>query len=298
MTKKIILGLVAVAVVGLVAAPASAACIPDKAAVTYGAQPTYWHSANSNPGTMLGQSWQVGGPGIWNSGSGTPLDCNNIDQGSGSPGFIYQIPGTDKVGLNLHMGSCGTGCPANGATVAMAAYKSTAQGTEFLIASVAETPAAAFNFDYSQQGDHNLAPLPRPRVTSSSKAGTIVTLNIAADATLGGVYGSASSVTGYRILSAQSATEPGRNAAAYTLRGTIGGTGGAAGTGQVTVDCGASTADIWVVTALNLENGGVAGGAVSAPTRVNCNPNLADPKFKIVPKKSTGLGQSEHNLNN
>jgi len=288
MTKKIILKLAVVASAALVVVPAaSASCLPDKSASTYGASLAYWHAASTAAGTLLGQTWQLGAPGVWNNGAGA-TDCNGIDQGSGSPGFLYFAGSNDKIGLNLHMGTCGAGCPAGLSTVAVAAYKRSATGTELLVATIGETPAGVANFDFSTQGDHNLVPLPRPRVTTSSRAGNLVNVAVAVSPVSAGLYGpnAGSAITGYNILSAQSATDPGRNAAAYSLRSSIPAAGGAAGTSSsFSVDCTNTTQDQWVVTQINFENGGLPGNSVSAATRINCNPALADPKFTIVPKK-------------
>lgn len=292
MMKKIVLGLAVTALVGVAFAPtASASCLPDKAASTYGAGLAYWHGVTPVAGsTLSGQTWQLGAPGVWSTGN-----CNQVDQGSGSPGFLYFAG--ENIGLNLHLGTCGNGCPAGGSTLVIAAYKTSPAGTEFLVATIAETPAGVVNFDYSTQGDHNLVTLPRPRATSSSRAGSLVNVGIQIPAVSGGLYGpgAASAITGYNVLSAPSSTDPGRNAAAYTLRTTIPAAGGVAGTGTIQVDCTNPSTDQWVVTQIVFENGGVLGSAASQATRVNCNPALADPKYKIIPKKGVPKNVNPNN---
>jgi hypothetical protein len=126
-------------------------------------------------------------------------------------------------------------------------------------------------------------------VVSSSRVGTLVNVSVQVPSIAGGLYGpnAASAVTGYNILSAPSATNPGRNAAAYSLRTAVVAPGGTTGTsGTVPVDCTNVNADQWVVTQLTFEAGAVLSSSVSEPTRVNCNPALADPKYKIIPKKT------------
>lgn len=289
MNKRIGLGMAVVIAVLAIAPSASASCNPDKSLGTYGAGLVYWHSTTSDPGTLVGQTWQVGNPGGWNQGSGA-LDCNNVDQGSGSPGFLY-FAGGDKIGVNLHMGTCGTGCPAplGGNTVAVSAQKSYAGGTDFLLATFAENPAGVLNYDFSTQGDHNLVSLPRPHVLSSSRAGTTVNLSVQVPAVSGGLYGpsAANSIIGYNILSAQASADPGRAASSYTQLATISAPGGVASASTpVGVNCSNTAQDQWIVTQLVFEAGSTPSRAVSQATRVNCNPALADPKnYKLIPKK-------------
>jgi len=285
MTKKTVFGVAVVALAALVMVPsASATCASIRSANTYNAiegGQAYWISPIGESGNLVGQTWQLGAPATWSTGNCT--------------GFLYFSVG--GINLNLEMSSCGAGCPAPGATLAVLAQNQGAQGTDFLVATIGETPARSVNYDYSTQGNHNLVPMPRPRVTSSNRAGSAVNLGIQVPAASAGLYGpnAASAISGYNILSASSATNPGRNAAAYTLRATIPAAGGGAGTGAVTVDCTNTAQDQWVVTQIQFENGGVLSSAVSDATRINCNPALADPKYKIVPKRGTpkqGVGTS------
>jgi hypothetical protein len=284
MTKKIVLGLAVVAFAVVVMAPAaSASCIPGKSAQTFNAQAltyAYWTSPSGTPGTVVGQFWQLGNPA---AGSGNSTVCPNM--------LYFSAAG---MNLNLDLGACSAGCV--GGTMAVLAQNQTPAGTEFLVATIVETPANTVNFDYSTQGDHAMVQLPRPRVTSSSRAGASVNLNVQVPAISDGLYGpnAANAITGFNILSASGTTDPGRNAAAYTLRSSIAAAGGGAGTGAVTVDCTNTAQDQWVVTQLALDGGQVS-STVSAATRVNCNPALADPKYKIVPKRGTpkqGVGTS------
>jgi hypothetical protein len=296
MTKKFVFGVAIVALVFVVMAPAaSASCGVDKAASTYASGLAYWHSPVGDSGVLRGQSWQLGAPAVWNSSGG--LNCNDIDQGGGSPGFLYHIAGTDKIGLNLHMGTCGQGCPApnNANTVVVLATNKGATGTDFLVATINETQTN-INYDFSTLGDLTTIPLPRPKVLSSSRAGSNVNLSIGIDSIAGAFHGpnAAQAVTGYNVLSASSATDPGRSAAAYTLRGTIAAPGGAAATVPVVVDCGNLANDQWVTTQIVFEGGVVLSDSVGGATRIKCNPALADPKYKIVPKKGMGSSPVQH----
>jgi hypothetical protein len=276
MTKKIVFGVAAIVVSAVLMAPsASAACASPRTASTFGSGTTgYWL-----PATVLGtsslQTWQLGAPGTW-AGTG----CSSDQLFPDGPGFS----------LNLNLSGCGAGCPSPLATLAVLAQNKTATGTEFLLATVVETPLAANNFDYGPQGNHTMIKVPRPRVLSSSRAATNVNLSVGIDSIAAGLFGpnAASAVTGFNILTASSATDPGTDASAYSLRSTIPNPGGTGATQPVTLDC-TNLTDQWIVTQIQFENGTVLGNSVSAATRVRCNPALADPKYKVVPKKVGAL---------
>lgn len=277
MTKKIVFGVMTVALVAFVAAPsASASCNPNKTASTFGSGTTaYWLPATV-VGTASLQSWQLGAPGNWAS-TGCPSDGLFGD----GPGFS----------LNFQMGTCGAGCPTSGSTLAILAQNRVAVGTEFLLATVIETPASANAFDYGPQGNHTMIPIPKPFVISSTRSGSNVNLVVKLPSIAGGLFGpnAASAVTGFNLLSASSTTNPGSAASAYSLRSTVASPGGAEVASQpLTVDCSNINQDQWVVTQIQFENGTVLGNSVSAPVRVNCNPALATPKtppkVKVAPK--------------
>ncbi|HEX4825670.1 MAG TPA: hypothetical protein VFV19_15315 [Candidatus Polarisedimenticolaceae bacterium] len=286
MTKKIVLGLAIVAVAALVAMPASASCIPGKSAQSFNVQAgqyAYWTSTSTD-GNLLGLTWQLGAPGTWN-GNGGVVNCNTFS-------WMYFSPAGANV--NLDLGSCGSGCPANGSTLAVLGQHQPAGSTKtnFILATVVETPANTVNFDYSAQGNHNFVELSRPHVVSSSRAGSTVNLNLSLPSIAGGLYGpnAASAVTGYVVRSVSASARPDRNAASYgTVLGTFPASGGVAASAAVGVDCSNIANDQWVVTQLSFEGGAVVSQVVSEPTQVKCNPALADPKFKIVPKKAGSL---------
>lgn len=287
MIKKIAFGAALLAVVAGLAPSASASCLPAKSAGTYNTGAltyTYWHSPTGNTGTLIGQFWQVGNSTASNTGN-----CPTTFPGKGGLGTVGLYFGGPGIGLSLDLGACGNGCVAN--TMGYLAQKKTSDGTqgEFLYATVAETPNGGLNFDYSvTPANPNLVVIPRPRVTGSSRAGTNVNLNITVDPVSAGVFGSAApgSVTGYRILSKSSPGDPGRDASSYdtTPLASLAGPGGATASGAVVVDCSNTAQDRWVVTQLSFEGGLQFSNVVSGATRVGCNPLLADPHFKIIPK--------------
>jgi len=286
MTKKIVFGVVLVALVALVTVPsASANCNPAKSAVTFGGGVTaYWLPVTA-VGTLAGQAWQLGAPGT----SSASVAC--VDFASSL------FPDTSGVSLQFNLGAaCNAGCPAATApalpTLAFLAQNKTATGTEFLLATVVETPGnASGNFHYGFQGNHNMITLPSPTVISSSKALSVVTLHVGIPSIAAGLYGpgAASAVSGFNVVSALSETNPGTDASLYQTRASVASAGGAAVLDQaVTVDCAAATGlqDQWVATQISFEGGSVLSSAVSAPRRVHCLGALADPKYKVVPKKA------------
>ena len=139
-----------------------------------------------------------------------------------------------------------------------------------------------------------MVPIPRPRITSSSKAGSIVSVQFTVDpANLGAYDGSAGVITGYNILSKLSGTDPGRSASGYdaapvTSLSAAGG-GSASTATAVSVDCSGGSPSLsrrWVVTQLVTANG--PSPTVSEATLVSCDGSLAEPpggKYKIVKPK-------------
>lgn len=299
MTKKIVFGVAAVALAAVVMAPAaSAACGSVRTASTYNSATTlfaYWHAPSGDTGTINqldGQTWQLGNFGQWNGGN-----CATTDVGNGGPGFLYF--GTGGIGLNMHMESCGNGCPSPLSTLAVLAQKIDPSGVvDFLFSTQQEIPGPV-NYDYSLQGDHNMIRLPTPVVQTSSLSAGVVSMTVTVPSIAAGLFGpnAASGVSGYKILSALSATDPGNLATSYpNVAATISAAGGSAsGPTTFTLPCSAAGgADQWVATQITFENGTVLSDTVSGARRVHCGGAVADPKYKIVPKKTAGVAPSSH----
>ncbi len=276
MTKKIIAVAALALMVAVVAAPnASASCNPPKYISTYnGSAYCYWHTGldTTNPAAGLVTKMWAGAVDV----TGT---CN----------FLYFGTNAGDVGLNGDFGqSClpGAACPAG--NVSVLAAVTLGGKTDFLVTQAPETPAGARNYDFSNTA-HPMVPLGRPRVTSSSRAATNVNLNLAIDAISAGLYdGTASQVTGYNVLSAASASDPGRAASAYTLASAAaGGVGGAAATAVASVDCSNTALSRWVVVQAVTAAGPLP--VVGEATQVNCNPSLADPKYRKLGHKPTDV---------
>jgi len=283
MTRKIVFGVMTVALVAIVAMPsASAACNPPKSAVTFGAAGTaYWLPATA-VGTASVQAWQLGAPGTF-AGTG----CPNTFLFPDGPGFS----------LNYDLGFCGAGCPGplNANILAVLAQNRTATGTEFLLATAAENAAAINNYEFAPQGNHTMIPIPKPFVNDSARVGSNVNLHISIPSIAGGCFGpnAASAITGFNVLAASTpraqASDPGRDASAYSLRSTIPSAGGAPVLlAPITLDCSNTANDQWVVLQIQLENGTVLSNSVGQSIRVNCDPTLANPKtpkVKVAPKE-------------
>jgi hypothetical protein len=292
MTKKIVFGVAIVAVAALVMAPsASASCPGSRTANTYSSSGTaYWHlPAGDVPGTLVGQAWQLGSPGTFNS-MGGPIPCQGI--------LYFSGPGNVNLGANF--GECGFGCPTTGSTLAVAATHTQPNGASaVLIATVVERTGTTSNFDYGDQGDHNLVRLPAPKINGSGpRAGNIlpITVSVPTFLTAGnGLYGpnAGTAISGYKVVAALSTGEPSRDAAVYNATvtgGTLAAPGGAPVTNtSVQLDCGSTPGvDGWVALQIQFENGGVAQSAVSKPMRVHCQGALADPKYKPIRGKKVG----------
>lgn len=283
MAKKIVFGVaLALVIVGLAAPSASAACNPPKSLSTYngvtGAY-VFFHTTLPTPTTLVGKVWDASG-----DHTGT---CND-----GNQTFLY-FGGPGDIGVNLSLGeACVPGCPTGTSTLQVTVGNA-AGGTQTVVNRVVETPAGGNNFDFSAEpaGDLQMGDYPRPRATASNRSGSNVILNVGLDPSAG-LYkdGTGTDITGYNIVSASGATDPGPSASAYTLRQFVAAPGGAAGTASgITVDCSNIANDQWVAAQLVSATGGPS-SSVGARTRVKCNPALANPKYNVVPKKGMSTG--------
>jgi hypothetical protein len=291
MTKKIVFGVaLTLVVVGLMAPSASAVCGNSKSVSTYNGLTggyAYWKTTLFGPGTTLvGKMWQ---PGV------TPVEvtgtCNQRDGSTpdGNRGILYFGITPGDIGLSVNLADACVQPQAACANGQLAVMAQVSKGgvTEFLTTQAPETPGGNITYDFSTFGDHPLVAIPRPRITGSSKAGTVVTANITVDPTAAGAYeGSASLILGYNILSKLAGSDPGRLASAYDptpvlLTAPNGGSGSA----SVPVDCAGGSASLsrrFVVTQIVTQSGPAQ--TVSAPVQVSCDSSLADPKYKMVPK--------------
>lgn len=268
---------------GLVfAAPAVASCSPPKVASTWDAFNGVFYyidaGADGVVGSEQGAWWQLGNYAAANDG-GAPVS-----------NFFYFYAGDATLGAIVNdMGAyVNNGCPG-GSMIHTIEVTTTGGGAKFAAMTVNESPGAPLDFDYTTYGSNtSLVTIPRPRVTASSRVTTNVNLTISIDSAAAGTKGPSASgaVAGFRVLSASAASDPGRLASAYGVRATAASAGGAAVAGvAASVDCANTANDQWVVTQIQYADGQFS-ELVSAPTRVECDPNLADPgRFKIIDKQ-------------
>jgi hypothetical protein len=281
MTKILRFGTVAaaIAVVAIVsAAPAQAGCASNYFFSTWAtdiSQYSYLQfAAGADPATnIIGRYWQDGARATANEG--TYDDVNWIKPFGGDEWYING---------DLQYG--GGGCPANFLNVVIQHNRGTS--ADILVLRANEEGARLPSYDLSSSTRLFVAqPIPRPRVTSSSRNGTSVNLNLQIDSAAGAAYGedgAAAEITGYVVKSVSAGADPGRDAALYT---TTLGTLAAPGTLAAAVDCTNTAQDQFVVLQLQFDGGQFSSDLVGAATRVECDPNLADPKFKMIDRKAT-----------
>lgn len=266
-----ILGLVAVVATALVLTvpTADASCPLPTVVSTFG---TGGYSilvppAGTTASNWFGKFWQTGNFSAANSGT-TQMVGN-----PGGVGFIKFAPApynTWYISGDLSQQGI-VGCPAGQLTFLL--QTNTGGTSKFYVRSAAANTSG--NFDLSVGGDLTLVALPRPRVASSSRVGGTVNLNLNVEGAGSGVSGLPVNI-GYQIVSAASPTDPGRDATQFA-----GSTAITPGTPTpFAADCSVTASDRWVSTRLVID--GVPIDLVSDPTRVECDPTMADPKFKNI----------------
>jgi hypothetical protein len=293
MTKKIVFGAAFVfAIVALLAPGASASCPNSTSVSTYNPVTgafSYWHTTLTGPGTTLVAK-------IWQTPSGPDVTggCNTRNSADGNQGILYFgiTPGDIGLAVNLAdacVGGTTATCPTS--NLAVLATVNKGNKSEFLTTQAPLTDNTP-TFDFSTFGNHPMVTVPRPRITGSSKVGSIVTANVTADPVAPGAYeGTAGLITGYNILSKLASSDPGRNASAYdAVPQLLASSNGGPGSGSVSVDCTGGNTTLsrrFVVTQI-VTSGGPS-PTVSEPVLVSCDSSLAEPpggKYKIVPKKN------------
>lgn len=262
-----VLGVAAMAAV--LATPASANCIPDKSFNSFNTNSVYvvFDSSATND-SITARFWQDGARANGNEGT---YDDSRWLLPFG-PGVFYMsgslgdadVAGCINTRMNMLLQS----------------------GSQFVFATAPETPERPVAYDFSDIGAPELtaASVNRPRVTTSSRAGSIVNLTVVVDAANGGAYGStAAADLAYRVVQATGTADPGAGSAAYTVLGTV----APGAPTPFTVDCSNTATDRWIATQLVLDGGQQVGDLVSPRTRINCNPALADPDkgFKVIDRK-------------
>jgi hypothetical protein len=275
-----ILGVAAVLVACAVAAApsANAGCAVPKIFSSWGDGGYFYlvPPPGATDSSLLGRFWTIGNRASVNEG--TYADTNWVK--FYAPTNVWYINGTlDSPQI--------TGCPTGSMLVLI--QNNDGPTASFVAANQIETPAAQKFYDYSTLATHfTMVPIPRPQVVSSARVGSSVQMNVNIPSAQSGVYGpNTASLLQYRIVTRSGTSDSGRAAAAYTPGAVV----PANTTTPLSVDCSAVTSDQWVATQLLVD--GFPTDLVSAPTRVNCNPALAEPKFKLIDRKPGDVPKRE-----
>lgn len=281
MIKRIVFGAaLALVIAGISAPDASALCNPPKFVASFNSvtgEYVYWQVAD------LTNSAQTSMQSIANGGQDVGGTCN----------FIYWGANPGNVGLSGDYGqACALPatrpCPSGNLSIIGQA------GPSFFGATVSEG-AGPLGYDFSTVPgavNHikNTGQVPRPKVNTSSRAGSSVVLSLqldGANASPGFDAATAATITGYNVLSATGTTDPGRLASAYTLLVNAPASGGGpASVASTSVDCSNIAQDRWIVTQIVTTAGPFSG--VGPATQVKCNPALADPKYKPIKRAHPG----------
>lgn len=303
MNRKI---LIAIAIVGVMALGASvtnvnAACPLAKGfQLGFGAcaDCAFVFPADANKqiqgGVLKGRWWQSGARTSHNEGAGTATPCNEItymvDDGTGGALTVFGFMNGD-----WGQGLCeGVGCPSSDLILLIQTLSNDGSKSYY---AVGKAPGAdAWDFGTPPAGSWNVVETPRPRVTSSSRGGSTVTIGAQFDAPAGargeaGGYAAESILTGYQIVSFEGTGDPGRAANLWTNLGAVlPVSASGASVGGVAVTCSGTANDVFVATRPVFDNGQYSGDYVSASTRIECDPTLADPRFKNIDKSKSGRG--------
>jgi hypothetical protein len=271
-----ILGVAAVVIA--VVTPVSANCIPAKLAATFNEQ----GYAYIDLGNGVAASQVVGG--FWAAGN------PNANNGTYGPNEWLFVDLNGKLSMNANLGDARVnGCPSGKLVVRLS---TTTAAPRFLTMTSVEgncSSTSAFDFRCGRSDGSLIpgAPIPRPQVTSSARAGGVVNVNVNLPSTAAGNQGDAAgAVASYDIVRASGA-DPGRGAAGWTLVQNVPAAGGGAATGAFAADCSNPSVDQFFATRIVFADGQKA-ESVSDSFRVNCNPALAEPRFNVVPKKPVG----------
>lgn len=265
---------------------------------TYTFMPT---TSTNSQASIIGSFWEVGAAATDSSGAGCPddawvkvCDASQFSCGGNPTGktrYMYGAmagPGCQPT----------NGCPGGGdANFLVQDVSTDGQHSFFALARVSETLAASTAYDLTRlSANVSLVEIPRPTVNSSSRAGTTINLNVNLNAVQTGFFGLAGqtaqgpgNISGVRIMTFTGLTDPGRGRAAGWQADTISRpyTGASINVPLFAVNCANIANDVFVATALEFDGGAVTSDYVSQSVRVECDPNIADPKrFRSLEKPS------------
>jgi len=301
----IALGIAGVIVVGGMVTDASAACNPTKDfKLAFSDEGDFWMNfpadANSDisGGVLKGRFWKAGARGAANEGP--PGACaESTYLFSDAPGHITIF---GQSGGEVLSGFCiNDGC-VDGAQITLIQTLSN-DGTKayYAVGKVNENPGGEFR--YNRGGtDWQVTEVPRPRVTNSSRSGNTVNLNVAMNPPTG-AHGEAdafarnSILTGYQLVRFEGLADPGRLPGAWTNLGSVIPVNESTDTPAVGVGavCAGTTQDVFVAMRPVYDGGAFSGDYVGASTRVECDPAVADPRFKMIDRSKSGRGDIRAN---
>jgi hypothetical protein len=253
--------------------------------------------------SIIGRFWQQGNRAAGNEGVGCPDDiwlpvCNvvNYPCGGNPTGKTRYIAGGQ--GETGPRGTCDNiGCVQAGDMDLLVQDTNTVGGANFFMARVQETPALPLAYDFSQI-NQNLAPIdiPRPFVTSSTRSGSNILLDLRLDPVNTGFYSFpigtpvVGNISGVRIHTFTGTAEPSRDRTAWVADTTSRPyTGNAIVVPGFIANCSNTTTDVFVSAALEFDNGQFTSDYVSGSMRVECDPNVSDPnRFRMIQRPDPG----------
>ena len=293
---SIALAVVGVLVLGAAATDANAQCNPAKIFNTaFGAGGDSYIVFPADADTTIGgpnlrgRFWEPGNRTLRNEGSACPEATYMVTDPPPPPhsvGIFGQMGG-DVLGT----GPCvNLGCPV-GSMVFLLQTRSTDGARSYFAIGRVDEVAGQFDFSTVEPGQNwVVGDIPRARVTQSSRAGGNVNVNLHLDAP--SLYSHAptgvadeSVITAWQVFRVNSNTDPGRNPAAWgaPIQTVTTGANGADVNGLV-VDCSAVTTDVFFGVRA-VFTGEFPADDVSQATRVECDPNVAQPRFNQIEKK-------------
>lgn len=300
--RILILGAAAAIALAGFSSDASAACNPTKDfKLAFGAGGDHFmlFPADANTtiggGVLKGRFWQGAARGAANEGLACPESSYLLETGPGQL-TIFGQSGGDVIGSLCD----NVGCPAGNMIIVIQTTSNDGSKAYYAAGKVNETVG---EFDYGRGGvDWQVTEVARPRVTNSSRGGSTVTLNVAMDGPTGAhgeadAYAPNSILTGYQLVRFEGLADPGRNPAAWTNLGSVipvnaAGSTPAVGVGAV---CSGTTQDVFVAMRPVYDGGQFLGDYVGASTRVECDPAVADPRFKMIERSKSGRGDIRAN---
>jgi hypothetical protein len=302
MNRRTLIVLGAVAAVALVGAVADvqAACNPARTFYTIDqATPNYRYlnfpagadAAIGGP-SLIGRHWEPGNRGAHNEGPACPESAYLLEFEPGKLGILGALGG------NIIGADClNVGCPPTGMVI-LIQTRSTDGSKAYYAAGRVDQFGGSYNF--AANTDWPVVEMPRPRVTSSSRGGNTVTIGAQFDAPNGARgetgYPAQQILTGYQIVKFEGAADPGRAQNLWTPVGSpLAVTPTGASVGGVGITCASTATDAFVATRLIFDNGQYLSDYVSEPTRVECDPAVADPRFKMIDRTKSGRGGIRQN---